>query len=378
MVETTNHVNVNTLLEKFKKSALIEHAYVQEKNITPPEMKFSSMLPNALNNPRFEKQGYLKEAPYGIDATYAWGIKGGDGTGVTFVDMEYGWQLNHEDLINQNVEWMSGKNIFKHARHGTSVLGIVSAEDNDKGNIGVSPKAKVKVISQIRDNDDYNTADAILDAVNKLDPGDVLLLEAQASYEGYGDTLLPVEVKSDTFDAIRAGTDKGIIIIEAGANGGQDLDQFRDKEGKQVLNRNSSDLKDSGAIIVGASSSTVPHKRLGFSNYGSRVDVYGWGENVDTLDADPILEVISRSEDAVAKNLYTSSFAGTSSASPIIAGAAASVQGIAKAHRGYPYTPDELRKILSNPITGTKSKNPSVDKIGVLPDLKAIISNLKL
>ncbi|WP_460292019.1 M24 family metallopeptidase, partial [Bacillus cereus] len=42
---------------------------------------------------------------------------------------------------------------------------------------------------------------------------------------------------------------KGIIIIEAGANGGNDLDQFRDRNGKQVLNRNSPDFKDSGAII---------------------------------------------------------------------------------------------------------------------------------
>ncbi len=49
------------------------------------------------------------------------------------------------------------------------------------------------------------------------------------------------------------GTNKGIIIIEAGANGGNDLDQFRDRNGKQVLNRNSPDFKDSGAIMVGGS-----------------------------------------------------------------------------------------------------------------------------
>ena len=35
-----------------------------------------------------------------------------------------------------------------------------------------------------------------------------------------------------------------------------------------------------------------------------------------------------------------------------------------------------MRAILSNPNTGTKSNNPSSDKIGVLPDLKAILSNL--
>ena len=138
------------------------------------------------------------------------------------------------------------------------------------------------------------------------------MLEAQASFDGYGDKYLPVEVQPDIFDAIRAGTDKGIVIIEAGANGWNDLDQFKDRKGKQVLNRNSKDFKDSGAIMVGAGSSSFPHERMWFSNYGSRIDVYGWGENVDTTTAEQ-----SRS----AVNLYTSSFSGTSSASPIIAGA---------------------------------------------------------
>ena len=193
------------------------------------------------------------------------------------------------------------------------------------------------------------------------------MLEAQASFDGYGDKYLPVEVQPDIFDAIRAGTDKGIVIIEAGANGWNDLDQFKDRKGKQVLNRNSKDFKDSGAIMVGAGSSSFPHERMWFSNYGSRIDVYGWGENVDTTTAEQ-----SRS----AVNLYTSSFSGTSSASPIIAGAATLVQSIAKENLGQPYRPSELRAILSNQSTGTKSKDPYADKIGVLPDLKSILANL--
>ncbi|GGE61577.1 S8 family peptidase [Priestia taiwanensis] len=368
VVQIPKGEQAETLLEKLKKSPLIEDVYIKDlKELAPPEIKVPNLSLKPLDDPRFKDQGYLKAAPYGINAPFAWSIKGGDGKGTTFVDMEYGWLLNHEDLVNQKVELMSGQNINQHVGHGTSVLGIVSAEDNEKGNIGIAPKAKVKVISQIRDNGDYNTADAILSAVNNLNAGDVLLLEAQAAYEGYGDNYLPVEVHPDVFDAIRTGTDKGIIIIEAGGNGGNDLDQFRDRNGKQVLNRNSKDFKDSGAIIVGAGSSDVPHERLWFSNYGSRIDVYGWGENVDTTSA---------TENSSAINLYTSSFSGTSSASPIIAGAAISIQGIAKENLGKYYTPSQLRKILSNTGTGTKSKNPFVDKIGVLPDLKAILVNL--
>ncbi|PEQ83367.1 S8 family peptidase [Bacillus cereus] len=367
IVENQGDIDVQALLAKFEKSSLIETAYLQEEE-TPPEERLPNLSVNPYDEPRLTRQGYLEPAPLGINAPYAWGINGGDGKGTTFVDMEYGWLLSHEDLVNQKIELMSGQNKSEHHDHGTSVLGIVSAEDNNIGGIGIAPKAKVKVVSQIRDNGNYNTADAILSAVNNMQAGDILLLEAQATYDGYGDkNYFPVEVKPDIFDAIRMGTNKGIIIIEAGANGGNDLDQFRDRNGKQVLNRNSPDYKDSGAIMVGAASARVPHKRSYFSNYGSRVDVYGWGNAVDTTDAKPS-EFIT--------NLYTSSFAGTSSASPIIAGAAASIQGIAKNNKGKVYTPIQLRNILSDPSTGTKSNDPISDKIGVLPDLKAILSKL--
>ncbi|SCB02629.1 Uncharacterized protein BWINRA5_06111 [Bacillus mycoides] len=370
IVQAPNNIEIELLLKKFEISPLVEEAYIQEKQIlTPPEIQLPDLSVNPYDDPRFKNQGYLEAAPKGINASHAWSIKGGDGKGTTFVDMEYGWLLNHEDLVNKNIKLMSGQNISQHRAHGTSVLGIVSSEDNQIGNIGIAPKANVKVISQIRDNGIYNTADAILSAVLNLQAGDILLLEAQASYDGYGDKYLPVEVHPDIFDAIRVGTDKGIIIIEAGANGSNDLDNFKDRNGKKILNRNSPDFKDSGAIMVGAGSSTVPHKRLWFSNYGSRLDVYGWGENVDTTSANPSQNTT---------NLYTSTFSGTSSASPIIAGAATSIQGIAKEHRGSPYTPAELRNILSNPNTGTKSQEPWNDRIGVLPDLKSILDNLGL
>lgn len=367
IVETQDDIDVQALLTKIEKSSLVETAYLQEEE-APPAERLPNLSVNPYDEPRLTRQGYLEPAPLGINAPYAWSIKGGDGKGTTFVDMEYGWLFNHEDLVNQKIELISGQNKSEHHDHGTSVLGIVSAEDNNIGGIGIAPKAKVKVVSQIRDNGNYNTADAILSAVNNMQAGDILLLEAQATYDGYGDkNYFPVEVKPDIFDAIRMGTNKGIIIIEAGANGGNDLDQFRDRNGKQVLNRNSPDFKDSGAIMVGAASARVPHKRSYFSNYGSRVDVYGWGNAVDTTDAKPS-EFIT--------NLYTSSFAGTSSASPIIAGAAASIQGIAKNNQGRVYTPRQLRDILSDSSTGTKSNDPTSDKIGVLPDLKAILSKL--
>ena len=51
------------------------------------------------DDPRFPEQGYLGPSDAGINAQYAWGFPGGDGAGTTIIDIERGWQLDHEDLV---------------------------------------------------------------------------------------------------------------------------------------------------------------------------------------------------------------------------------------------------------------------------------------
>jgi hypothetical protein len=192
--------------------------------------------------------------------------------------------------------------------------------------------------------------------------GDVLLLEAQTSLYGY--TMVPVEIEPAVFDVIRLATALGVVVVQAGGNGGVDLDTVVNPGGEQIFNRGSADFRDSGAIIVGAGSSMAPHTRLGFSCFGSRIDCYGWGENVNTL---------STNGTGTSTTDYTTTFNGTSSASPIVTGAALAVQGMAEANLFHRFSPWQLRAILSNPANGTASQNPAVDRIGVMPNLRAII-----
>ena len=77
---------------------------------------------NPTDDPRSGNEGYLGAAPGGIDARYAWGFPGGDGAGANVVDMEQGWDLNHEDLAAANISLISGTN-SAYFYHGTSVLG---------------------------------------------------------------------------------------------------------------------------------------------------------------------------------------------------------------------------------------------------------------
>jgi hypothetical protein len=329
----------------------VETAYV-EGGPTPPPLDPS-------NDPRNASQGYQDAAPVGIGARAAWAKA--TGSGIGFVDLEQGWTLNHEDLAAAGITLISGVNTA-YTGHGTAVLGEVAAVDNTLGGMGIAPAATTRVVSQYRAGGGYNTAEAILSAVGVMAAGDVLLLEAQTVHPnatGY----VPVEVEQAVFDAIEFATAQGIVVVEAAGNGSEDLDQFEDTLGRKILNRGSPDFRDSGAIMVGAASSAVPHTRLGFSNFGSRIDCFGWGENIDTC---------GDGWTGNATSTYTGSFGGTSGASPIVTGAALLVQSWAVGTGKGRYSPADLRALLSDPARNTQSADPAVDRIGVMPDLGEI------
>jgi serine protease len=350
-------VNADELTKALRQLDAVETAYVM-RPLPPP------VSPG--DDPRYPNQGYLTAAPSGIDAVYAWGFAGGDGTGVGFMDMEQGWNLNHQDLAAAGITMISGVN-SAYFYHGTSVLGELRMVDNTLGGVGIAPQSSGRVVSQWRTSSSYNTADAILNAASVMSFGDVLLLEAQETDPVGGMYLWPVEIADATYDAIRLATALGIVVVEAGCNGGYDLDAYTNLSGKKIFDRTSADFRDSGAIMVGAGSSAAPHSRLSFSNHGNRIDCYGWGENIDTTTTN------SAGTDNTA---YTGGFSGTSGASPIITGAALLVQSLAQAALGYRFSPRELRRIL---VTyGTASSAPSTDKIGVMPDLRAIINGNEL
>jgi hypothetical protein len=330
-------------------------AYVEPGPVEPPAV-------NPADDPRSVNQGYLDPSPDGVDAEYAWGFPGGTGALQALVDMEWGWTFNHEDLAALGITLISGTN-NSWFFHGTGVLGEVAAQDNMVGCVGIAPGiASVRCVGQWLTGGGYGTAQPILDSIDAMAFGDVLLLEAQTSMWGFGN--VPVETEAAVFDVIRLATALGIVVVEAAGNGGNDLDTVGPGGGVFPLNRGSVDFQDSGAIIVGAASSAAPHTRLGFSCFGSRIDCYGWGQNVDTLSSDGT---------NTATNLYTSTFNGTSSASPIVTGAAIVVQGLAEANLGHRIAPWQLRAMLSAPANGTASATPATDRIGVMPNLRAII-----
>jgi serine protease len=241
-------------------------------------------------------------------------------------------------------------------------------QDNKIGGVGIAPYARGDVIGIARDvNGAYNEnpPQAIMDGVSRLSKGDVMILEMQVSNEtGF---YYPQEVNDAEFEAIKLATAKGIIVVEPAGNGnendaGSNLDQPLVRWGETTPRgffiQGHPDYRDSGAIIVGAGTAAYPRSKMPWSNYGKRVDVHSWGEKIMTSTVDGSVQ-----------DTYAN-FGGTSGAAPIIAGAALSAQGIRVANGRAKLGALEMRSLLKTGGTPTVS---SVDRIGVQPNLRALI-----
>lgn len=318
-------------------------------------------------------ENFLDAAPTGIDARWVWSQPNGDGLGMHFIDLEQGWLLGHEDLpaptliFNDNHDGIGGY----VGNHGAAVLGEVAGVDNTRGIIGVAPNlASVRTVSWFRaaDPGTLHVADALLAAVAAAPRPHVVLIEVQI-----GAALLPVETDPANFDAIRVAVASGVIVVQAGGNGGNDLDAWTDATGAHRLNRGSGDFQDSGAILVGAGTAAAPHDRSIWgggqaSNFGSRIDCYAWGDSIVSSGYGDLAGGAGNAS-------YTAVFGGTSGASPIITGSALLLQGVYSASTGTLLSPQQMRVLLSNPATGTPQGGGVAGNIGVMPDLHAIVQN---
>lgn len=358
-------------LEESTKSLLKALNSLPEIDTAYAQMAGSDPLVDASNDTYAAQQGYLDAAPDGIDARWAWTQPNGEGAGVGVIDVEQGWFLNHEDYATKSPTLIFGTNrdgfgTYK-GNHGTAVLGEMVADDNTLGVVGIAPTvSSVRCSSHFDGVVSGNTADAIIGAVAVMPPGDMMIIEIQTTGTVFG---APVELFDDVFDAIRLASALGICVFEAAGNGNVNLDTVTNTLGNQVLNPGSADFRDSGAIIVGAAESALPHNRASFSSFGPRVNCYGWGENVATCGYGD-LDAGSGDDET-----YTSVFSGTSSATPIVTGAGLIVQGMLEANTGTRLSPQQMRLIMSNPATGTAQGGGVAGNIGVMPDLRAIIED---
>ena len=307
-------------------------------------------------------QGYRTEAPDGFDSEYAALWPGGKGEGIFVVDIEYSWDPTHEDIASgpQEVSW--GWNSGDYAYHGNGVLGQLIAEDNGYGVTGMIPESELLMVPPYASPDNYVVADAIENATDLLAAGDVILIEQQSyAFDNY----CPVEISPAIFDAIQHATAQGIVVVEAGGNGYQDLDAsywegWFDRE-----------LQDSGAIMVGGGEppDSGQARTWAGSSYGSRVDLQGWYGSIASVGGEGMADLFYPESDA--RQAYTGYFGGTSGASPMVVSAVVIANALAVERNGMAWEPLELRDALKS--TGIPQPEDDPYKIGPQPDIRRFL-----
>lgn len=393
---------LENLAEKLRMQPVVEAAYVKP----PAEMALAAavelpeqvigineMLPSPqeapLATPDFTgRQGYLNPAPVGIDARYAWTLPGGLGQGVRVIDCEWSWNFSHEDL-HQNQGGVVVGGAVGDDSHGTAVQGEIGGDRNAFGITGIAPGAFFRAAAF-----SLPTAQVIRSAADLLSEGDIILLEihragprfnfqARADQRGY----IAIEWWPDDYDAIRYAINKGVIVVEAAGNGAENLDDplYNTRPAgfpANWTNPFSRGNRDSGAVVVGAGAPPPgthgrniwgpDRSRLDFSNYGALVDAQGWGREVTSTGYGDLQGGSNRNQ------FYTDTFSGTSSASPIVVGALACVQGVLKAHGRIPLSPARAREVLR--ATGSPQQDapgrPATQRIGNRPNLRQIIPSV--
>jgi subtilisin family serine protease len=183
------------------------------------------------------------------------------------------------------------------ANHGTHVAGIVAAMRNGSGVDGVAPAVRIMVLRAVPDGDerDKDVANAIRYAVDN---------GARVVNMSFGKSHSPQ--KSVVDEAVRYAESKGVLLVHAAGNDGEDLNQ----EGNFPNQDYASGGRAANWIEVGASSWQLEDLAASFSNYGrGKVDVFA-----------PGVDILSTVVDAeYGRN------DGTSMAAPVVSGVAATL-----------------------------------------------------
>lgn len=351
-IKLPNATAADQLARQLQALPIVEAAYAE------PPVAPAPITPDYTN-----LQLYFKPAPSGLGFSAMTGVNGGLGNYVSMADVEYAWNTAHEDL------WVGSTHLthlnngtpvdpFNNTHHGTAVAGSLVGKRDVRGINGTVSDSKLYLVNSYNSEYGWDPVNAVYTATKKLVPGDVLVLEQQTY--GPQNELLPVEWLPAVYDAVRLATQKGIIVVEAAANGGVNLDNYGTTFPSGKV--------DSGAILVGAGAACgtqADRSRLSYSNYGNRLNVQGRGECVVTTGyGDLFGPSLNR--------YYTRSFNGTSSATATVAGAVAALSSAYEAKTGHALTPAHARTALVT--TGTAQNTAVTGKIGPLPNVPSALT----
>lgn len=251
----------------------------------------------------------------------------GRGARVHFSDG--GLYPNHEDLRGNPDLHVVGLSPNDNPHHGTASVGLLLARSNAFGMTGICHASELYMYDN-RATDTRDQWQTPKDLLRHVRPGDIVAVNRQTANINVLSTFLPSLHDQLWWDSTRALTQRGAVVVNAASNGsnatdaskgvtrgyGVDLSQWRYFE----------DLGDADAILIGACQSW-DGKAHQYSNYGYRYRMLNaWGDSVATLGYGELQDKAGNDRD------YTNTYAGTSSATPLVTGALALIQSYAIEH----------------------------------------------
>ena len=248
-------------------------------------------------------------------------LKSGVDHYATAVEFGYNVDFNSRTIVGDDPKNLYEKGYGNNdvegpdARHGTHVAGIIAADrKNEVGIKGIADDVKIMSVRAVPNGDerDKDIANAILYAVDN---------GAQIINMSFGKSFSPQKEAVDK--AVKYAESKGVLIIHAAGNDGDDLDKESNYPNKVLKNG----VEAKTWLEIGASSWGADGNFVGsFSNYGKKsVDLFAPGVQIYST---------------VPNNDYED-LQGTSMACPATAGVAALIMSY------YPdLTADQVKNIL--------------------------------
>jgi hypothetical protein len=278
------------------------------------------------------------------------------GKGVTIADIDWGFNLNHQDLKEQITNTKSvlpgasdphDVGVGGRRAHGTAALGLAGAQVNGRGMAGIAFGAKLWAIQAGTDEiEDHSLWVAALNfATHEPSAGrKIIFLEIQTAHGGNIE-MVPT-IRTEIMAAINTNV---VVCVPAGNISG---DASVDDDGY--------DIPESGSILVGAIRFGLGNI-LGGSKSGDRVVVYAPGDRTFDLTCSHL-----------GNDRYRNGFGGTSGAVAKVAGAVALML-----EANSDLTHEQTREILRQ--SPTPVFDNSSNRIGSLLNAKhAVCEALKL
>lgn len=314
----------------------------------------------------------MKTSAAGINADQAWNTTSGSAVVVAVLDTGY---TDHSDLLPnllQGHDFISSKTIAgdgggrdtdahdpgdyyradNSSWHGTHVAGTVAAVgNNSKGVIGVAYGARVVPVrvlgrgggytSDIVDGITWSSGGSVAGAPVNANPAEVINM----SLGGSG-------ACSSTYQtAINAAVARGTTVVVAAGNSNADTAGFTPASCNNVI-----------AVAATDTSGT----RASYSNYGSMIDVAAPGG--DTGDCSTLIVSTGNAGTSGPTTENYSCMAGTSMASPHVAGTVALMQAV----RTTPLTPAQVESILKSTLRAFPAGNDKPIGNGIINAAAAV------